>query len=416
MATSVEDVGKHEAPISGEPAISSNINEQSSSMSNELDVTTVSAEEKATAVTDPGNVASEKSEGDTKNDESNANKESDRKEESDKKEENDKKDETEAKKDNAKPELPRTRIGRPNKDDKSDIIDQADWQTMVPEKDFITKYVAVIKDGGDGREQVTLYSPYIQKVFRAVIRYFPEVYVERRSISFSYPYAPFYYYIDKMQEYVEADKDEDAKREDWHDFRKHFYDTDVGPLHDQVRASLDEENVRFDNLWAVFKPGDMLYTLDDFDEAHLFVIGASTFRGRKYGADDFENMIWRGGSASAGSSERFVIDAWTVTWKGSSKVFSRTVKTFTINFFAGTRAVSSFKIYPIQYHQSGDAEAREQLLDGLEQRGRLWAQLVSREPVSKHHDGPAREVNHTFGRLKIEEERINVSNCLQSIV
>lgn len=212
-----------------------------------------------------------------------------------------------------------------------------------------------------------------------------------------------------MQEFVDNDKDEDAQREDWDDFRKHFYDTDVGPLHDEVRGSLDEENVRFDNLWAVFKPGDMLYTLDDFDEPHLFVIGASTFRGRRYGADDFENMIWRGGSASAGSSERFVIDAWTVTWKGSSKVFSRTVKTFTINFFAGTRAVSSFKIYPIQYYQASDTVGQDQLLDSLEHRGRLWAQLVSTEPVSKHHDGPAREVNHTFGRLKIEEERINVS-------
>ncbi|KAH7393971.1 P-loop containing nucleoside triphosphate hydrolase protein [Phaeosphaeria sp. MPI-PUGE-AT-0046c] len=250
---------------------------------------------------------------------------------------------------------------------------------------------------------------YVEAETDNISRYFPEVYVERRSISFSYPYAPFYYYIDQMQEFVENDKDEDVKRCDWDDFRKHFYDVDVGPFHDQVRASLDEANVRFDNLWAVFKPGDMLYTLDDFDEPHLFVIGASTFRGRKYGADDFENIIWRGGSASAGSSERFVIDAWTVTWKGSSKVFSRSVKTFTINFFAGTRAVSSFKIYPVQYHQSGDTEAQKQLLDSLEDRGRMWAQLVSKEPISKHHEGPARELNHKFGRSQVEEERLNLS-------
>ena len=69
------------------------------------------------------------------------------------------------------PTLPRTRIGRPNKDDKTDIIDQADWQTMVPKKDPASTFVIAITDGDDGREQVTLYSPYIQKVFRAVIRY-----------------------------------------------------------------------------------------------------------------------------------------------------------------------------------------------------------------------------------------------------
>lgn len=69
------------------------------------------------------------------------------------------------------PKLPRTRIGRPNKDDKKDIIDQADWQTMVPKKDPKSKFVMAVNEGDDGREQVTLYSPYIQKVFRAVIRY-----------------------------------------------------------------------------------------------------------------------------------------------------------------------------------------------------------------------------------------------------
>jgi hypothetical protein len=212
-----------------------------------------------------------------------------------------------------------------------------------------------------------------------------------------------------MQEYVDNDTEKDAGSEDWNDFRKHFYDVYVGPFHERVRASLDEANARFDNLWAVFKPGDLLYTLDDFEEPHLFVIGASTFRGRKYGANDFENLLSRGGSASAGASERFIIDAWTVKWKGSNKVFSREVQTFKINFFAGTRAVSSFKIYPIRYYKDGDTEMQQELLDTLEHRGFMWAQMISHEPVSKHHDGPAREINHAFGRTEVDEERIRVS-------
>lgn len=213
-----------------------------------------------------------------------------------------------------------------------------------------------------------------------------------------------------MQEYVDNNNGEDAESNDWNDFRKFFYDVEVKPFHDRVRASLGEANVRFDNLWAVFKPGELLYTLDDFDEPHLFVIGASTFRGRKYGADDFENLFSRGGAASAGASERFVLDAWTVTWKGSSRVFSREVKTFAINFFAGTRPVSSCKIYPFEYYKNGDTEAQKALLEELEQRGLIWAQMISHEPASKHHNGPARELNHTFGRTKVEEERINVSS------
>ena len=215
--------------------------------------------------------------------------------------------------------------------------------------------------------------------------------------------------MDEMQEYIDNDTEEDAKRSDWDDFREHFYDAYVRPFHDRVRASVDESNVRFESLWAVFKPGDLLYTLDDFEEPHLFVIGASTFRGRKYGGNDFEEIIARLGAASAGASERFVVDAWTITWKGSSKIFSREVKTFTINYFAGTRAASSFKIYPLKYHLNGDTEAHNTLLDKLEQRGLSWARMVSQEPVSKHHDGPARELTHIFGRTKVEEERTSVS-------
>ncbi|KAF2450124.1 hypothetical protein P171DRAFT_481164 [Karstenula rhodostoma CBS 690.94] len=262
------------------------------------------------------------------------------------------------------PTLPRTRIGRLNKDDKKDIIDQADWQTMVPKKDIESRLVMAVNDGDDGREQATLYSPYIHKV--CPTNYFPEVYVEVRSVSFSYPYAPFYFYIDQMQEHVENDNDEDAKSDDWNDFRKYFYDVYVGAFHDRVRVSLEEANVRFDSLWAVFKPGDMLYTLDDFDAPHLFIISRSTFHSHKYNAYDIESLMKKGGAAAAGDSERFVIDAWTVTWKGSSKVFSREVKTFVINVFAGTRPVSSFKIYPIKYHKDGDTESQNALLDKLE--------------------------------------------------
>ena len=93
---------------------------------------------------------------------------------SDEKEGDDEKPETKKKSEPPSPPpptLPRTRIGRPNKDNKYDIIDQADWQTMVPKDDPESKFVIAVSDGRDGRERVTLYSPYIQKVFRAVIRY-----------------------------------------------------------------------------------------------------------------------------------------------------------------------------------------------------------------------------------------------------
>jgi hypothetical protein len=89
----------------------------------------------------------------------------------DKEEGNDQKLDNEAKSGTPPPpKLPPTRIGRPNKNDRKDIIDQADWQTMVPTKDPETKFVASVTKGDDDREQITLYSPYIQKVFRAVIR------------------------------------------------------------------------------------------------------------------------------------------------------------------------------------------------------------------------------------------------------
>ena len=53
---------------------------------------------------------------------------------------------------------------------------------MVPKKNLESNFVIAIKDGDDGREQITLYSPYIQKVFRAVIRYFFQTHMPRRML------------------------------------------------------------------------------------------------------------------------------------------------------------------------------------------------------------------------------------------
>jgi hypothetical protein len=71
----------------------------------------------------------------------------------------------------SQPALPRTRIGRKAHILGGDFIDQADWQVTVLEENPESKFVMAVNNDSGGKEQVTLYSPYIQKVFRAVIRY-----------------------------------------------------------------------------------------------------------------------------------------------------------------------------------------------------------------------------------------------------
>jgi hypothetical protein len=269
----------------------------------------------------------------------------------------------------------------------------------------VDKFAILIYREGD-KDRLTVLSPYLQKVFRSVVRYFPEVIIDSKTLSFAEPYAPLYFYLDDMIQYVQNDKDEEARPQDM-DVLMYFYNRWVAEHHAKVRQTLAQGTAIFEYLWALYKPGECIYELDEFEQPRLYVIETSTFRsGAKDLGSDLGNLfpILPNINTAAG---RFVVDVWHTTFDSPTQKFTRLLKTMVIKSFSGTRAVTSLEFYPFKYYMDGSKMAADSLLSDLEHRGYRWKDLIGESSSCLYHDGPAQELKQ--GLMKtIKQEKSHV--------
>lgn len=306
-----------------------------------------------------------------------------------------------------------TGIGRPyNKDGKTLIIDEAEWEGLPQQLMVSDQFVLTISGRDQKRESLTIWSKYVQHVFKTQIPFSPDIALDAKSISFSEPYAPLYFHFDDLDKYVRQDNNDDniPFKDDFESLRT-FYNKWVKPTHDQVRSSLHESNVRYLHLWAVFQPGELLYAKDEFDEPTLYITGACAFRGAGQDSEDIVNVtqILQSMVLANKPRGRLAIDVWGLKWDGSTRVFSRSIRTLTINEYVGTRNVQSFPFYPLKFYADGDKAAQDQLFKELEDRGYIWKAYVSDRPCCRVHEGPARELAQGFSTAKPSEQRTSVS-------
>jgi len=234
--------------------------------------------------------------------------------------------------------------------------------------------------------------------------------MDNKTISFSEPFAPLYFYGQAMVDYVQGDQDPESQssRADIHPLI-YFYEKWVEPYHERVRATLSLGSVVFDHLWALFQPGELLYTLDEFDQPELYMIAACTIRGGPGGSGvnvaDMLPLIVNMGSSS---QPRFVVSAWSIEWDGSTRTFSRKTKSMVINSFVGTRNITSLDFYPLSHYKGGDESGIAAICNSLEDRGYSWKEMVSETSSCRYHEGPAREVMTGMFKATVQKDKTNV--------
>lgn len=309
-------------------------------------------------------------------------------------------DKTEDKAENKteKEEKPKTGIGRLNKKDNV-FIDEAEWEDLEDKTDLSKYFYVVIRKDGQ-LDKLQILSDYLKKVFRSVVSYFPEVALDNESISFKYPYAPLFFYMQEMIDFANEDKDPDVKPEAMTSLRL-FYDKWVRQDHEKVRDTLGDGLISFNNLWALFKPGEFVYTIDEFGQPALYMTAASVYR---LGAEQLISDVFKQLMGFQHPTGRFVIDVWRIEWDGSTRTFSRKSKTMVINIFSGTRSISSLEIYPLSHYKNGDKEQISQLLSTLRDRGMEWHRLLTEQPSCWFHAGPAKEVYPGLFQMVIKEK------------
>lgn len=209
-----------------------------------------------------------------------------------------------------------------------------------------------------------------------VVKFFPGVDFTLDSIEMVFPYAPLYHYFTDMQKYVRNDQSEDCKVEDFQ-VLEWYHDNHLVDHYNEVRSFIGLSNVSFENLWAIFRPGDLVVTRDHLGLPQLHVLAiAETV---KKPQESYRSL--------RGSKEQdLVVKAWSMVWSPARRTFRRALWAFVIPQFRGSRGVTSLEVYPLGFD---NAVAQKELQEKLIKRGNIWKKLVAGRPTCWHYKGAA---------------------------
>ena len=67
-----------------------------------------------------------------------------------------------------------------------------------------------------------------------------------------------------------------------------FYDRWIYRSHERIRSKIRDGSIDFNQLWALFEPGELIYSKDEWGKAQIFYACASAYRGagREYGENE----------------------------------------------------------------------------------------------------------------------------------
>lgn len=305
-----------------------------------------------------------------------------------------------------------TGVGRKTrgKSGEEDIVDEALW-ILKSESTKKVEFPLVISKTKDQKIQLTIASSFLIELFKSFLKRADWRYITKSegTIILSEPYQPLFFFYDEILEAGRAKENLDESNMRDLNSLKYWYEKYVAPIHYKIKETLTSGWVVYDDLWALFRPGDSLYSEDAFKQPCISVISASVFRSQP---EEMKDPFPRYGSAAR---SRFVVESWHVDWEYSSRTLQRTSSVKTITQFSGTRRVEDLEFVPLQFLHGGDEVHRNELVDRLTKRGHEWKRLASSSPSCLHHEGVATEMRREavgeamFGTE--EKENKNVSDC-----
>ena len=174
------------------------------------------------------------------------------------------------------------------------------------------------------------------------------------------------------------------------DKRKHvelllqYIDTDFCETKEALQPMLENGLITFDLLWALWKPGTLMYT-PTYDDH-------SVPRALKVSLAERHRTILKG--------DFYSIEARYIEHDGTSLGYGHVAEE--IYQFSGARRISSLPVYPLQYH-----EAETELRDELIQRGRQFM-LLSGVHFKDYSGLAFRKDEKSVYRVNVSDSRIMV--------
>lgn len=306
-----------------------------------------------------------------------------------------------------KPKPPRSRIGRlfTDQHQNEQLVDYFEYVDRDAAADSVANYVFAIKHekviSPEGLEKkvgnLILLSPPLADVYHSVVRGFKRLNLGPligRKTSIPEPYAALFYHYDDIAD--AAKRHGTGCYEDFEVFSKYYQDH-ILPEHNRIRLLLSEGLVLYEDLWALYRPGDLVFGVQEYGEPSV-----NKLMNIKYLGDHrIEGSVSRGGVSRTANPRppgglpgpRVALGhSWFTKWDNSSGTFGRQTKSWQISEYTGTREISSLRFYPLRYYKGGKQHEIETLLTNLEERGRKWRVLMCERPACFDYKGQASEL------------------------
>jgi hypothetical protein len=263
--------------------------------------------------------------------------------------------------------------------------------------------IAVARLRGDQSvylHSLELKSSYLRELYQSCAGFLPDASISADKISFQEPFLPLCLYMDQMC-HANSNSSPNSQEQTELGALVELYNKWIKPSHEAFRERFKEGIVAFQDLGALFTPGEFICSKDSLDEPQLHRVESTEdettqFRSSRVSIHGAKSPI-----------QEFVFHGWNMQWDNSTRRLKRVPRVFKLAGFQGTRRIISLPYVPMTY-QISDSDARQKFLRDLETRGYLWKSLASGPPVCRKHSGLALVLRQGFHGSS-PSNRVNVS-------
>lgn len=283
------------------------------------------------------------------------------------------------------------------------VIDEAHWKPDVqPDAD---RPFALVVSMNNGKQQLFVKSKFLVSLFEDVIKSTGMMGMTKGSegISFLEPYVPLYWSYNQI---IQSGSEKDIpSQQDIKDLQslRYWYERWVLPSHNQIRETIQSGFIAFSDLWALFRPGEMVYTEDEFDQPELSIVIETRYEFAAmghhppppgaYGPNGPHRPLvpphMQAALPGPPKASSFSVRSWRQAWDAPRQMFMKGLTSTYMMPFDGSRRISDLEAFPVRFFDGGEESQIVTLKKRLEHRGRRWKELLGPSVQHLYHEGPA---------------------------
>jgi hypothetical protein len=242
---------------------------------------------------------------------------------------------------------------------KEDKKGRFQWQEEIPEdigdpveNDETAKWALLVRNVkvyNDPRRVLSIHSivvqsPLLKKLLAGVLKSYPGVTVGLNRLEFQGKFEPLIHRWAELQDAIAklGDDTEDKRTTKAHaELLQEILTKEFKSMIDTSQDMKSKKVMTYEHLWTLFQPGATVFARQDGQETAMTLVET------KYGVD-------------CKGAPCFWLTCKYVDWDGAK--FGSNKINLSIAAYTGTRAITTLRVYPIEFHPEGEA-IRARLID-----------------------------------------------------